>query len=335
MTDPLDRALAFLARTQRPTGEFPTTVARDAALTQEARYDATPFATTYVVHALTEVARCTGADVGPLVGPALDFLASEREGPGVWRYWTRAHEHHGSIPPDVDDTACVSAALAHAGQRTDNADLLLAQRDARGRFRTWILPRWGEPPGRFLAVLRLQPALHKHVAFWRLTEAAPGDVDGVVNANVLAYLGDRPETRGAQAFVTETLLEGREGACDKWHLDPPAFYYAAARAHAAGACDDAAFVATLRERAASAAEAEAVPALAALALSAALHAGPPTPALAAVGRRLRAAQRADGSWPGHALYYGGRARYWGWGSDALSTALCAEALARLGDAEAA
>ena len=84
------------------------------------------------------------------------------EYPGVWRYWPR-------IPPDVDDTALCSLAI---GPRAlllfySNIERILSNRDAEGRFLTWMMG-----PG--------------------LPNFTP-DLCPVVNANVISYLGNRPD----------------------------------------------------------------------------------------------------------------------------------------------
>ncbi len=66
---------------------------------------------------------------------ALAFLLTQRDRHGRWRHWTTDHPFFRQLPPDMDDTCCVSAALAGAGS-TEGADpaLLLANRDAGGMF---------------------------------------------------------------------------------------------------------------------------------------------------------------------------------------------------------
>ena len=77
-----------------------------------------------------------------------------------------------------------------------NIERILSNRDAEGRFLTWMWePDWsGLPQG-----LSLPP------------ETCP-----VVNANVISYLGDRPETRAAQHWLA-TLIEERREAGQSRH----------------------------------------------------------------------------------------------------------------------
>lgn len=333
----VDAALEFLRREQRPNGEFPTYKARDAALVQDAQFDSTPFATTYVLHALTFVER---PRVAEMAAAALDFLEAEMEPGGVWRYWPSQHPQHAFIPPDLDDTCCVTDVLRRWGRPVPaNEELILANRNRAGLFYTWVVPhlrRTRSARGRSRAywdvARRHHPVNHLRANFWRLTEAKPWDVDCVVNANVLLQLGERPEVAPVVAHLARALAEGRAASCDKWHLNAAAFHYAVARAYARGVSS----LECLREPLAAAAGsalasadglADAEVALNACALLN-LEAGGAA-VEEAVGR-LASGQHADGSWPGFALYWGGpKNRTFGWGSDALTTGLCVEALARL------
>ena len=89
-----------------------------------------------------------------------------------------------------------------------NVPRILANRDQDGRFMTWILE--GDEPD--------------VVSRFRI------EADPVVNANVIAYLGDRPETRDAQRWLEALITEGNPAGSSKWYPDEIAIYYAIARA---------------------------------------------------------------------------------------------------------
>ncbi len=65
--------------------------------------------------------------------------------------------------------------------------------------------------------------------FWKVTEAEPNDVDGVVNANALFYLGPGDKTNQIVEYLISIIKQNKEDACDKWHLSPFNFYYALSR----------------------------------------------------------------------------------------------------------
>jgi hypothetical protein len=307
----LARAIAFLERSQLPSGEIPV----DAFRPGHSEHDPSVFPTAVAAHSLS-----FAPDARVVRERALDFLAAEMDSRGVWRHWSREHPHHRLIPPDCDDTSCATAALRDAGRAIpDNTQRLLANRDRRGLFRTWLLSReqWFHPLATSL--------------FFRRTSAKPNDVDAVVNANVLFALGDRPETRPVIEHLLHLLRANEETACDKWYERPFAVWYFFSRALRTIAPEAGALITT---RIAAAMPANALEA--ALAACALLDWNV-VPDLTA----LLDAQLPSGGWPRAGLYHGGRARLsattfapphpdtpW-WGSEALTTAFCIEALARV------
>ena len=93
--------------------------------------------------------------------------------PGIWKYWR-------SLPADADDTAIGSLAVGmHPWLLIGrNVEPLLHHRSADGLFLTWFED-----------------------------DSPNNDVDSVVNANVVAYLGDNADTRPVQEWLT-SLVEG-------------------------------------------------------------------------------------------------------------------------------
>src|SRR3954447_9097668 len=330
----IDRGLAFLAERQRPSGEFEVLRGRDLVdVSQETERDHTPFATTLIAHSLG-YSDAPGARA--VVASAVRFVQAQMEPGGVWRYWPRGHEHHRAIPPDLDDTACASELLRrHGVPLPDNRPLLLANRDEGGLFYTWLAPRWRPPPrsGAFwrVAARRYRAPLRARM-FWKLNESDPADVDGVVNANVLFYLGHDEATEAVVGHLGQIVRDGREDSCDKWHLNPFTFHYMLARCYdagveALGAVRDEA-VARITARAngdGSIGSSVLDTALAACALRSWRADGAVVDAAA---EGLRRNQRDDGSWPVVPMYWGGPERYYGWGSEELTSAYCLEALLR-------
>jgi hypothetical protein len=260
---------------------------------------------------------------------------------GLWRHWTRNHPHYRSLPPDLDDTSCASAALFGAGGSIpDNRALLLANRARDGRFLTWLVPRprWTGPRHMRL-VLRQLRHLPTLVMFFRLTSAKPGDIDACVNANVLYFLGRFPREEAVVAWLLSVLREGAERQCDKWYDNPFVVRYFLSRALAPRAPEAPDLI--VRRTMAEPAKSDMEQALAACAL---LDWGEePAPQIEA----LLAGQAADGSWRPAALYHGGRVRLRAggfaephpdtprWGSKAITTAFAIEALARWRDRSSA
>lgn len=305
--DAVARGISFMEANQLASGEVP--VYANGSL------DPSVFATAAAAHALSYA---TEADV--VRQRALDFLQRECDDRGLWKHWTSEHPQHALIPPDLDDTSCASAALTSAGRSMpDNKRMLLANRRSRdGLFRTWKI---GERE------LRHPLALY---AFFHRTSAKPLDVDSVVNANVLFYLGHIPETRSVVPHLLRVLREDRERACDKWYDNPFVVWYFFSRAMR-GAAPEAGAIITSKVRASTPSNALDR----ALAACAMLDWNESPDVRPLVGGQL-----ASGAWPAAALYHGGRElRRDGtygephpdaprWQSQELTTAFCIEALAR-------
>lgn len=292
----LDRALAFLAAHQLPHGELPIYRTSDRAMEGEATFHSSPYATAYTLHCLRFV---DGGENTELARRARVFLAEEMEPPGVWRYYASRSDR--LLPPDLDDTACAAAVLRAWDDRLAlglGLRLFLANRDGEGRFRTFL-------------------------------HGGDNNVCALVNANVLFFLGERPETRGAVAFLNRTVAEGREREASVYGVDDLAFYYVLARACAAGVAGLAASRQTVVERTLARRRDDGsfgdplATALAAATLYR-LGFGDPT-VLGGACRSLVATQHRDGSWPRSAFYLDFGPGYYG--SEELTTAFAVEALA--------
>ena len=239
------------------------------------------------------------------------YLADTAEHPGFWRYYRH-------LPQDLDSTTLCSLAI-----RTHpwillgrNLPRILANQDGEGRFMTWVLED-DEPDV---------------VASFRI------EADPVVNANVIAYLGDRPETRRAQEWLVSTISEDRLEGSSKWYPDTVTVYYAVTRAmlRAQSALDRlrpilADRILGLREDR----EAFGNVLQSAQGVSALYNIG----SLDSVDTErlvemFMGSQREDGSWP-ELLAFGDQSLRWGaigqigHGSESVTSAFCIEALERL------
>lgn len=334
----IGRAVDFLARRQLPDGAFDVLVNNDPEMRGECTPDPSIFPTALAAHALS-----FAPEADAIRSKALEFLLSEMEPYGLWKHWPREHPHQHELPPDMDDTVCASAALRAAGMPfPENRRLILANRARGGLFHTWFTPRleWSADRRRRRIVWsQLRHPLVLYMFFTR-TSARPGDVDAVVNANTVHYLGIGPETAPVVEHLLHVLRRGEETEADKWYENPFAVWYFMARA-IGGEVPEAA---GLMER-------KLVAARPTNALDAALAAcalmycrrSPERRAIEA----LVAMQGPDGGWPRGALYFGGRLRRPDgafnpphpdtprWGSEELTTAYCVEALARWRDLDAA
>jgi hypothetical protein len=161
LTGAIEKGVAYLAETQRPSGEFATYASPRLDMADAEERPKSVYVTTFVVHALS----CL--PFSPLIEQiqrrAGDFLALEQEENGAWHYDGRSDERE--IPLDLDDTSCAIAALLTLGHRPALSfyDLLWQNEVVPGGpYYTWLGTN--------------TPAHNSHFA---------REIDPLVNANIL------------------------------------------------------------------------------------------------------------------------------------------------------
>jgi hypothetical protein len=299
LSEARQRAIAFLERAQNPDGSFPAELCRPA----EGNCRTSPttvFTSAMVLYALRGV-RDPQAQAVFRKGTA--FLEREERPGGLWRFYGKAPSAP-DLSADSDDTALASFLLAGTGKAASNRDRFAANRDEGGRFYTWF-----RNPGE------------------------KNDVDSVVNANVLLYLGDGPTTETACRWLASLVREGKEAGSIPYYVHATDLYYALARAYAHGAgCLEPAMP-VLRERVIGLVGPDGSVGgnvqhtlLAALALS---YAGCLGPELEAMRAFVVGSQEAEGSFAASFIFAGPEPpspRSTFWRSAAVTTALAVELL---------
>ena len=239
------------------------------------------------------------------------YLVDTMEYPGFWRYYRH-------LPQDLDSTTLCSLVIwTHPwivlGR---NVPRILANRDEEGCFRTWVLAD-DEPDV---------------VTRFRI------EADPVVNANVIACLGDRTETRDAQRWLESMITEDRLEGSSKWYPDKVAIYYATTRAmiRAQPALDRLRPILADRILGLRDPQGEFGNILQTAQAMAALYNVGSIERVDAEREieRFIGSQREDGSWP-ELLAFGDQSLKWGavgqigHGSESVTSAFCIEALERL------
>ena len=271
-------------------------------------YEKPPFISAFCVLALESSGE---ARARAMCEAAKAYLTDTIEYPGLWRYYRH-------LPLDLDSTALCSLVIGtHPWIMLErNVPQILANRDSEGRFLTWI---HAEDEPDVAAPFRIE-------------------ADPVVNANIIAYLGDRPETGKAQRWLEDLIVEDRLAGSSKWYPDTVAIFYATARAmsHARPALDRlrpllADRILGLRDGNGEFGDilgtAQAVAALDNIGSLRRVNAK-------RLAETIIGAQRADGSWP-ELLAFGDLSMKWGvagrigHGAEAVTSAFCIEALERL------
>jgi hypothetical protein len=287
--------LRFLHENQLPYGEFRTyaSPSRDLDVTF---FDSSVFVTTLVLYSIMDI---DSPSTTTMTHKAISFLAEEMGSPGLFQYYTSKNTR--SIGFDLDDTACASVALQRisplvVGHR--NVEYFVENRDEAGRFYTWV----GD-------------------------SALENDVDSVVNANVVLYLGDRDETKSACRYLIDTIESGCESDSHRYYPDDMTLYYAVSRAYAHGTSSLGGARDAIIERVLQLGKNdgsfgdELATACAVCSLANFDYDG--VTRLRDAVRYLEERQRADGSWRRVAMFRQPGMYY---GSEELTTALCLEAL---------
>ena len=194
------RGLVFLESTLDESGAWHCIRFNTADPAVPRHYERPPFVSAYCVLALEG---CAEPRAKAMCSATKAYLADTIEYPGFWRYYRH-------LPQDLDSaTLCSLVIGTHPWILLGrNVPQMLANRDEKGCFLTWVLAE-DEPDV---------------VQRFRI------EADPVVNANVIAYLGDRPETCDAQRWLEAMVVEDRIDGSSKWYPDNVAIYYAIARA---------------------------------------------------------------------------------------------------------
>lgn len=335
LAEALARGLTYLHQHQFPNGEFAAYTAADAPMQDWTSPDNAVFPTALIAGCLLHLADAPEAD--EVLHRVCQFLRYQMNHGGLWNHFTQLHRFRHLCPSDVDDTACISA-LFQARQIAcpvpTNVPLLLANRNKEGLFYTWFLlrPRWVKNRTYWRVTLPelLRPV--QSALFWYSIEAHRNDVDGVVNANALYYLGDIPETQPVIAYLLRIIAERKEADCDLWYRDTHFVFYFFTRAYFRGITKLEPLRQPIIERIRAAARPDGrlgdTVADTAWAVCSLLNLRSYPPELTAAIRYLLAAQQPNGEWPRWLLYFGGPKRRLGWGSEEMTTGFCLEALAR-------
>jgi hypothetical protein len=302
----IQKGVAYLAQTQRPSGEFATCTAPQPDMAGAKAYAKSVYVTTLVVHALS------GLPVSPLVDRIQqrsgDFLLREQEDNGAWHYNGRGGRK--TIPPDLDDTSCAVAALIKLGHRPAYSFYsLLWQNEVApgGPYYTWIgVDHTGD----------------SHFA---------RDVDALVNANILFCGGLlNLSLPGTADYLRQVICSETYPEQSVYCVSPHFLIYALSRAYHHGHVDllAPAMPAMQQYLLTKLPPPHAEPAAFNLACLAAglLNLQAPLPLIEPYLAALLTGQETDGNWPARGAYWGYN-RYYD-GAPALTTALALEALAK-------
>jgi len=301
----IQNGLDFIAASQTAPGGFITDCWRSDGAEQRTQVDAI-FSAAQVLYSLSFVPDSASAH-GTEERAAGYLLAQQRFG-GVWAYYGQGTEI--DISPDVDDTSVSWAALQRAGATISPVvlEILRGSRNERGLFNTWI----GDP------------------AKWINIDSR--DIDTVVNLNALLVFGLMHEKIDSVCkFELEQINNDGFRRGTVYYSSPLMFAHAFSRAYREGdvTCLQSA-VPKIREAVLSMQNKDGSwgndleTAFGAVTL---LNLGYHGEALERAIKAILARQSSDGGWALAPAYRGAVAPL-NYGSRAVTTAVCIEALAK-------
>ncbi|MEH2003237.1 MAG: tetratricopeptide repeat protein [Nostoc sp.] len=322
------KAIEFLEDNQLDDGEFPAEFDQkyeNPENREDWNFDSTPFVTSLILYSLHFLR--SERKVQEIQDKGIKFLLNEMKVGGLWKYWSAKNEKHTTIPPDLDDICCISYILKMNNIPVpNNIGIILDNRNQERIFYTWVLPRSMKSVA--LHLMTFGKAISHSDEIWKLTDR--DDICSVVNANVLLYLGENRKTRKTIEYLSDIVLRDSEEEHLSFYDHKLSLYYMLSRAYFNGVTSLGVVkipivtkILNLQQTDGSFGD----ELLTALATCALLNFNHVVPSLEKAIAFLFDTQQVDGSWQRIPMY-GGQLDQRLFGSAALTTGFCVEALAR-------
>ena len=333
----ISKGIDYLFQHQYPNGEFCVYLSGDDAMQEWNLPESSIFPSALIGSCLLFLKN--NSKVEEILDRTASFLRYQMGCGGTWNHYGNFHPYRQVCPQDADDTACVSSFLIKRNidfPKQQNISLLLDNRRKDGLFYTWFTFHFQWNSNKTYWRLALKELMHpvKSFFFWKNLECTRNDVDTVVNANVLYYLGNSKETQPVIELLLRTILENRENNCDKWYRNIFTVYYFITRNYYDGVTQLEPVRETIIKRILSkfnedGSFGEGV-ADTAFAVCALLNLNYSGEELKKAIHFIIQSQQPTGNWLRWRIYYGGPKKIFGFGSEELTTAFCLEALQRYG-----
>ena len=321
----------YLHQHQLPNGEFCCYIGWGDDSMQIAIHDSSVFPTSLIGFSLMNLKYIP--EVKEIHERCVGFLQYQTLRGGIWPHFTSWTPLFKLCPPDVDNTSCASKLLQALNKDYPaNRKMLLLNRTKSGLFYSWYTLRfnWVRSKDYWLLCLRDFKYPIKALLFWKNVEAKRYDVDAVVNANVLYYLGLDEDTKAIIPYLIKIIDDKKEESCDLWYLNPFTIYYFFSRNYKNYPIELVAIKNPIVERILQTANDDGRFGVSildtALGIISLLNLGSKSPAIESGIKYLLKTQEKYGEWPRWAVYYGGPKKLQCYGSEELITGFCLEAL---------
>lgn len=327
----IEKAISYLKKHQYPYGEFCSYYAPDDPMLEWCVPCSSIFPTALIVNSLLPLKG--HKDVQKIFKKSTSFFQYQVMRGGAMNYFTRWNQYFSMCSADIDDTIFVADFFrSQKIDYTDPLPILLANRAKNGLFYTWFSFRLNRSKNRNFWLLLLREFRNPIGLFvrWKKFGFNSNDIDGVVNANLLYYLGETEITKPIISYLVKIVEDNREDDCDKWYRNPLVFYYFYSRNVKKGikqlASVSPVIIKRISEQQKGDGSIGSSSLETALAISTLINLGVKESMVSnAIGYLLNA-QEGTGEWARHLLYYSGPKKEVGWGSEELTTGFCIEAL---------
>ena len=330
----IESGIEYLEDHQLPNGEFLLYMSGDDAMQGWNLPESTVFPAALIGSCLMHLKNKD--KVKQILLNTAHFLHYQMDRGGTWNHYTKLHRYRSVCPQDLDDTACVSSflkAMSFDIPTKRNQQLMLHNRRNDGLFYTWIVFRW-KPNKNILYwyyVSKELKHLIKSIVFWHKFECTRYDIDAVVNANILYYIGKNKETKKIIPYLIDVIKENREENCDKWYRNIFTVYYFISRNIYVG-IDELNVIGSeiisriLKTHKSDGSFGDSIIDTA-LAISSLINSGYDGKKIDDAIAYIIKKQHKNGNWDRWAFYYGGPKKLSCFGSEELTTGFCLEALA--------
>lgn len=329
----IEKGINYLHQHQYPNGEYCCYMGADDALVNWCIPDSNVFPTSLIVFCLKDFRG--DKKVNEMMERAKGFLEYQAMNGGVWNHYTKWHIMFDICPPDIDNTCGALKALEILNPNlVAYKDILYANLNKEKLFYTWYALRFRFVKNKTYWRLALR-ALKNPVRSYLLhtkTECKRNDVDAIVNANVLFYLGYEKNTQAIVPYLINVILEHKEKDCDKSYGNPFTVYYFIARNYGSGIEQLEPVKIPIIERILKSTKKDGSFGDGvfdtALAISSLIDFGYQGNELVAASQFLVKNQKESGEWLRWTLYYSGKKKELCWGSEEATTAFSLEALGK-------
>lgn len=331
----ITKGINYLHDHQLPNGEFLFYMSADDAMQSWNLPESSIFPAALIGHCLLSLRN--QVKTKEIILNTAHFLHYQMDRGGTWNHYTILHRLRNLCPQDLDDTACVSQFLKTLEFNIpwqSNQKLILDNRRSDGLFYTWIIFRWKVNTNLLYWNYTAKELKHifKSLIFWHKFECTRYDVDAVVNANILYYLGKRKETQPIISYLIDVIKKNKEHDCDKWYRKDLTVYYFISRNFNNDIFELEDIRTEIIERIISKCHKDGSIGESsldtALALTTLINLNYQGSEIINGINNLLKMQLERGNWKRWAFYYGGPKKLSCFGSEELTTAFCLEALAK-------